>query len=224
MKRDSLIQRRTSTSSRCMSAICPAGPPKLSQPIRAQTRVAFAKDGLAGASNSAPAVTWRYVTSLWPGRAGAQAWSETLRAWQSGVGAIQAIEHPGHRCQHAIIILVLCSSARQDGRDTRGFRHGYPSGIQVVNQCPELGERGVLVQAEAREQDFKRDLCPDVRELRAVEIKAARVLRTAATAFEPGKFRLLIDEPTNQPRRTYAIDPQVLTCCPQAALVFCAIP
>jgi hypothetical protein len=41
----SLIQPRSSTSSRCISAICPAGPPKLRQPMRADTRTSSAKSG-----------------------------------------------------------------------------------------------------------------------------------------------------------------------------------
>src|SRR5689334_15312780 len=38
-KRGSSTQRRSSTISRCISAICPAGPPKDRQPMRAKTAV-----------------------------------------------------------------------------------------------------------------------------------------------------------------------------------------
>jgi hypothetical protein len=37
---------------RCISAICPAGPPKLSQPIRAHTRIGLANEGRAGVSTT----------------------------------------------------------------------------------------------------------------------------------------------------------------------------
>src|SRR4029079_2391888 len=49
-KRRSEIQRRRSTSSSCMIAICPAGPPKLMQPSFSQKRKASGSEGrgLAG--------------------------------------------------------------------------------------------------------------------------------------------------------------------------------
>src|SRR6185295_19338935 len=48
-KRGSSIQRFSSTSMRCIIAICPAGPPKLMQPIFSQTRNASPKLGEASA-------------------------------------------------------------------------------------------------------------------------------------------------------------------------------
>src|SRR5581483_3845219 len=44
-KRASLIQRRRSTSSRCMMAICPVGPPKLMNPSFSQKRNASPNEG-----------------------------------------------------------------------------------------------------------------------------------------------------------------------------------
>ena len=46
----SLIQRRRSTSSACMIAICPAGPPKLMKPNFSQKRKASRKETGAGRS------------------------------------------------------------------------------------------------------------------------------------------------------------------------------
>ena len=46
-KRRSEIQRRRSTSSSCMIAICPAGPPKLIIPSLIQKRNAWASLGFA---------------------------------------------------------------------------------------------------------------------------------------------------------------------------------
>src|SRR6185295_2582917 len=54
-KRGSSIQRFSSTSTRCMSAICPAGPPKLRTPILAQTPSASAKVGGAAGPRAAGA-------------------------------------------------------------------------------------------------------------------------------------------------------------------------
>jgi hypothetical protein len=48
-KRRSLIQRRRSTSSVCMSAICPAGPPKLMKPSLSQKRSAWPRLTACGA-------------------------------------------------------------------------------------------------------------------------------------------------------------------------------
>ena len=44
--RSSLTQRRFSTSSVCMIAICPAGPPKLMTPSLNQNRAASARVGM----------------------------------------------------------------------------------------------------------------------------------------------------------------------------------
>jgi len=41
----SSIHLRSSTNSRCISAICPAGPPKLRQPIRVKTRTSSENSG-----------------------------------------------------------------------------------------------------------------------------------------------------------------------------------
>ena len=56
-KRPSEIQRRRSTSSSCMIAICPAGPPKLIIPSLSQKRRACASLGLTvvAATAGAPA-------------------------------------------------------------------------------------------------------------------------------------------------------------------------
>src|SRR5918997_5661846 len=59
-KRASETQRRSSTTSRCSSAIWPAGPPKESRPIFSQTRTASAKEGIAAgvvAACGVPAAT-----------------------------------------------------------------------------------------------------------------------------------------------------------------------
>ncbi|MET3474196.1 hypothetical protein ABIC38_000446 [Variovorax sp. 1126] len=52
-KRFSLIQRRRSTSSACMIAICPAGPPKLMKPSLSQKRNASEKEIGSGRAEGA---------------------------------------------------------------------------------------------------------------------------------------------------------------------------
>ena len=64
-KRFSAIQRFSSTSSRCISAICPAGPPKLMQPSRNQYRNASPRVGARGVPLvGVPSRPWRPVALI----------------------------------------------------------------------------------------------------------------------------------------------------------------
>src|SRR5512145_1614049 len=67
-KRGSSIQPFSSTSTRCMRAICPAGPPKLSTPILAHTRSDSPKEGAAAVSSAAGAAAGGLVIVSASGR------------------------------------------------------------------------------------------------------------------------------------------------------------
>src|SRR5690349_9183494 len=69
-KRGSLIQRRRSTSSACMIAICPAGPPKLMKPSLSQKRKASAKLAKAGAATASPILSGVAITRGFSSMAG----------------------------------------------------------------------------------------------------------------------------------------------------------
>src|SRR5690348_9328938 len=88
-----------------------------------------------------------------------------------------------------------------------------------MDKGAEAREPRVLLQREARHQDFEGDLRTDVSKLSIVEIEADGPLRAILHPLEPEKSSLRVDESADEPRRGDPIDPQMLACRPRAAPV-----
>ena len=84
-------------------------------------------------------------------------------------------------------------------------------------------ERGIGLEAEAREQRLERHAVADVAEGRAVEVEAERALRAFRRRREPAEARLRVDEAADQPGAGDAVDPQATPRRPRAALVLRAL-
>src|SRR6185503_1694986 len=84
-------------------------------------------------------------------------------------------------------------------------------------------QRGIVIEAEARQQHLERHQVADVGKIRAVEIESEGTFRTVARAIDPDEFRLAIEESPDQPRAGHAIHPEILARRPDSIAELCRV-
>src|SRR2546425_737812 len=128
------------------------------------------------------------------------------------------VENTHRLGEQGVVAARLFLDPAQHGLETSGVGHRYAADVEKVHRGADRCERGVLFEAEAREENLEGDAVLHVRELRAVEVEADRILRAFARTRDPGESRIAIDESLDQPRAREAVDPRRLPCRPYALL------
>src|ERR1700675_2792544 len=99
--------------------------------------------------------------------------------------------------EQRIVIRLQRAGSGDNGRKAGSFGHRDTADIQVMHQGAQARERRIALEAKARKQYLESHLGVDVRECRAIEIKAERPFRLVLDAFEPDKFGLSVDKAPN---------------------------
>src|SRR2546430_11507467 len=126
--------------------------------------------------------------------------STTSATARSSVGRIEVVEDAHRFGEQRVVAARLLLDPAQHGLEAPGIGHRDAADVEKVHRRADRGERGVLVEAEAREEHLEGDAVLHVRELRAVEVEADRILRAFARTRDPGEPRIAIDESLDQPR------------------------
>ena len=84
---------------------------------------------------------------------------------------IQMVEQLDCVGQEGVVVVQRIARTAQQRFDPRCFRHRHTTDVKIVDQSPDSLECGISVQPEARQQDLEGHLCPDMRELSAVEVE-----------------------------------------------------
>src|SRR5262245_15212336 len=169
-KRGSSIQRFSSTSTRCMSAICPAGPPKLSTPILAQTRSASPKEGAAAGSSMAGVAAGLPVMASSSGR---RLGGGPVVRLLGGVAApaVEGIVERHGRLQLGEIVAVHARVAERGREQTGRLRRQIESrGIGAAHDGGEMQKRAGL-QAELLQHGVEGAGRPAVAPEHAVDVE-----------------------------------------------------
>src|SRR5258708_2313246 len=136
---------------------------------------------------------------------------------------IKTVQYRTHVLQQRMVVWLERACSGNDRREAGRFRHRYTADVQVMDQRAQAGQCRIVLESEACNQDFESHFRVDVRKRCTVEVKADRSFRTIFRRFQPDELGFRIDEPTDQPRRTDAIDPQTLSGCPNARTVVFSI-
>src|SRR5258708_40162995 len=136
---------------------------------------------------------------------------------------IKTVQYRTHVLQQRMVVWLERACSGNDRREAGRFRHGYTADVQVMDQRAQAGQCRIVLESEGCNQDFESHFRVDVRKRCTVEVKADRSFRTIFRRFQPDELGFRIDEPTAQPRRTDAIDPQTLSGCPNARTVVFSI-
>jgi hypothetical protein len=122
-----------------------------------------------------------------------------LRLARPSVRGVETVEHRGYRLEQRIIIFLNRPGAGHDAGKSGPFRSRDSANIQMVHQRTEAGEARIVVQSEAGQKHFERDLGINMGEFRAVKIESDRPLGTVERALQPHESRIRINEALNEP-------------------------
>src|SRR5262245_3081367 len=121
--------------------------------------------------------------------------------------AVHEVEDTHRLREQRVIAAGLLLGPLQHRLQAFRFRRDDAADVEVVDGCADGGERRIVLESKARDQDFEGHAILHVGEFSAVVVEADRVLRTLARASDPGELRVAIDEPFDEPRAGEAIDP-----------------
>src|SRR6185312_7343147 len=152
MKRASSIHFFSSTRMRCIMAICPAGPPKLMQPIFSQTPKASPKLGLARACTSMSRHLGRPVVPFAGGKA------------QPGEQRI--IDTKALLQQAMVVVASQRGKSERDGMQARRFRREVgPRRVGPTHDQRKPRKRRLFFEPEQPEHGVERAAGTLVRQL-----------------------------------------------------------
>src|SRR3712207_4745715 len=141
------IQRRSSTSSRCMTAICPAGPPKVCSETRNQARTASRKGGTA--------VAWTGAACGVGSDIGSPSGSGRLAAEQQAAAdvLVQAVEERAGDGEGALVVAGHRQAAQQHV-EARGLGGVEAAVVEVglVHDLADPLEHGVVEAVHAQDR------------------------------------------------------------------------
>jgi hypothetical protein len=113
---------------------------------------------------------------------------------------------------------VLGLQAADQHLESRGFIRGSSAHVDVVHELTHTADGGRFVETERARDDLEGDQLAHVRECRAVEVVADRLLRALLRVGQPEEGRPLVDEALDQPGSRQPVDPGTFARCPGAAL------
>src|SRR5580692_4367347 len=122
-------------------------------------------------------------------------------------GLIQTIQDRAGMLEQRVVIRLKCTDSRDNSGEAAGFGHRNASDIKEMHEGAYAGQRRIGIEPKACQQYLESHLRVDVRECRAIKIKADRPLRLILDALQPDKFGFSVDETTDEPRGADPIDP-----------------
>src|SRR5437868_14000628 len=179
------------------------------RPLPRTPGIRCASSSPAGASRSRSTAratsSSRTRTSPAPARSGygprptASPPSTTSATARSSVARVEEIQDAHRLGEKRVVAARLLLRALEHGFQGLGVGRRDTADVEEVDGGADFCERGVVLQAEGRQQHLEGHAVLDVSELRAVEVEADRLLRAFARARDPGEGRLAVDEALDQP-------------------------
>src|SRR5882672_2120094 len=175
-------------------------------------------------ANGDRAVLGRYAlgsraTALGPTLKRSQLRSGTVWALLS-ISRVEQIEDPHCLGQQLVVCAGRFPRSSQNGFETPGVSHGDAADVEKVDRSADRDERGIVIQAETREQHFESHPVARVREFGPVKIEANGFSRTVLRPLDPGELGLAVDEALDQPGAREPVDPRAAAGRPDAILEF----
>src|SRR6476659_10398678 len=216
-KRLSEIQRFSSTRMRCITAIWPAGPPKLSIATRSQTRNASRSDTPCRGTDSPPSAI---ASSATPGLLHGRGRPVVRFRLESATPGVERVVHHHAVPKHFVIVRKVRGQAERDGEQAAALRGQIVSGrVGASDDLGQMVESRILDAVDAQD-GVERAALSLVGELDPVDVvgRSARLFSDLEHVLgrDVNELRLRIDETSDQPWTGDAVDLWVLSGHPLA--------